>query len=175
MNEPMSDLHFHVMALMFRFRDCIKPRWKILEEVKIEPGFRILDYGCGPGGYVPAAAELAGSSGKVYALDIHPHAIEMVKDLAFKKNLKNVETILSDCDTGLPSLSLDLVLFYDTYHALREPDKILKELHRILKPGGVLSFSDHHLEEKEIVTKLTEDGLFQLKEKGKWAYSFEKK
>lgn len=175
MDEPMSDLHFHAMALMFRFRDFIKPRRKILEEVKIEPGFRILDYGCGPGGYVPAAAELAGSSGKVYALDIHPQAIEMVKDLAFKKNLKNVETILSDCDTGLPSLSLDLVLFYDTYHALSEPDKILKELHRILKPGGILSFSEHHLEEKEIVKKLTEDGFFQLKEKGKWAHSFEKK
>ncbi len=174
MDEPMSDLHFHAMALMFRFRDLIKPRRKILDEVEIEPGFRILDYGCGPGGYVPAAAELAGSSGKVYALDIHPHAIEMVKDLAFKKDLKNVETIISECNTGLPASSLDLVLFYDTYHALGEPDKILKELHRVLKPGGILSFSDHHMEEEEIVKKLTEEGLFRLKEKGKETYSFEK-
>ncbi len=175
MDEPMSDLHFHAMALMFRFRDLIKPRWKVLEEVRIEPGFRILDYGCGSGGYVPAAAELAESSGKVYALDIHLHAIEMVKDLAFKKNLKNVETILSDCDTDLPASSLDLVLFYDTYHSLSEPDKILKELHRVLKPDGTLSFSDQHLEEEEIVAGITKGGLFRLKEKGKKTYSFEKK
>ena len=174
MDEPMSDLHFHAMALMFRFRDLIRPRRKVLGEVGIEPGFRILDYGCGPGGYIPAASELAGSWGKVYALDIHPHAIEMVKDLAFKKDLKNVETILSDCDTGLPPSSLDLVLFYDTYHALSDPDKTLKELHRVLKPGGTLSFSDHHLKEEEIVKKLTEGGLFRLKGKGKWTYSFEK-
>ncbi|MCQ1536500.1 class I SAM-dependent methyltransferase [Methanosarcina sp. KYL-1] len=175
MDEPMSDFHFHAMTLMFRFRDFFSPRRKVMEETGIKPGFLVLDYGCGPGSYIPTASEMVGPSGKVYALDIHPHAIEMVRNLASIKNLTNVETILSDCATGLPPASLDAVLFYDTFHALSEPEKILKELRHVLKPGGILSFSDHHMREEEIMEGITKGGFFRLKEKGKKTYTFEKK
>ncbi|GAH29083.1 unnamed protein product, partial [marine sediment metagenome] len=47
-----------------------------------------------------ATAEFVGKSGKIYALDIHPLAIQMVQRIATKKQLTNVETICSDCKTG---------------------------------------------------------------------------
>jgi ubiquinone/menaquinone biosynthesis C-methylase UbiE len=170
-----SNLGFRFMALGYRFRDLRLPRKTILEEVGIRPGFHVLDYGCGPGGYIAPLAELVGESGKIYALDIHPLAIRKVKDIASKRQLANVETILSDCQTGLADNSMDVVLLYDIFHDLSDPNEILKELHRVLKPDGVLSFSDHHIKGDEIVSGVTNSGLFSLSKKGQRTYSFLKK
>ncbi len=170
----MSDFQFHAITLMFRFRDFFFPRRRVLEEAGIKPGFRVLDYGCGSGSYIPDTSEMVGPSGKVYALDINPVALEMVRSLASIRHLTNIETILSDYDTGLPDASLDAVLFYDTYHTLNKPEVVLRELHRVLKTDGILSFSDHHRREDEIIEKVTRKRLFRLKKKGKRTYLFRK-
>jgi ubiquinone/menaquinone biosynthesis C-methylase UbiE len=172
MDKPMSNFDFQFMSVGYKFRDFFLPRKNILEEVGIKPGFHVLDYGCGPGGYIIPLAGLVGKSGKVYALDIHPLAIQRVKDIASKKQLTNVETILSDCQTGLSDNSLDAVLLYDIFHHLSDPDVVLKELHRVLKPDGILSFSDHHMKEKEIVAVVTNSGFFRLLRKGQRTYTF---
>ena len=175
MDKVESNLGFRLMAFAYRFRDLRLPRKNILNEVGIKPGFRVLDYGCGPGSYIVPLAELVGESGRVYALDMHPLAIQRVKDIASKKKLANVETILSERQTGLPDDSLDAVLLYDIFHHLCDPDAILKELHRVLKPDGILSLSDHHMKENEIVSGVTNSGLFSLSRKGQRTYTFLKK
>jgi len=173
MDKPKSNFDFRLMSFGFKFRDFFLPRKNILEEVGIKSGFHILDYGCGPGSYAIAAAQLVGKSGKVYALDIHPIAIKRIQNIASKRKLTNVETILSDCATGLPDKNIDVALLYDTLHELSEPDKVLEELHRVLKPNGILSFNDHHMkEESEILSKITGKGLFRLSRKGKGVYNF---
>ncbi|MBA7685481.1 2-methoxy-6-polyprenyl-1,4-benzoquinol methylase [subsurface metagenome] len=174
MDKPMTEFGFKAMSFFFRFRDFFQPRKKVLAEVNIESGFNILDYGCGPGSYAVAAAKLVGETGMVYALDIHPLAVKQVRKTAASKGLANIETILSDCATGLPDESIDVVLFYDTLHKLNEPDKVLAELHRVLKPDGILSFSDHHLKENEMISRITGKGLFQLSRKGEKVYNFAK-
>jgi len=172
MDRPMSNFHFKFMSLGYKFRDFFLPRKNVLKEVGIKPGFHVLDYGCGPGGYIIATAELVGKSGKIYALDIHPLAIQGVQSIASKKKLTNVETICSDCKTGLPDKSLDVVLLYDTFHGLGDPNGVLAELHRVLKPDGILSFNDHHMKEDEIISTMMDTGLFKLSTKGKWVYNF---
>jgi len=172
MDKPMSNFHFKFMSFGYKFRDCFLPRKNILKEVGIKPGFDVLDYGCGPGGYIIAAAELVGKSGKIYAVDIHPLAIQRVQNIASKKQLTNVETICSDRKTGLPDKSIDVVLLYDIVHDLSDPNGVLEELHRVLKPTGILSFSDHHMKENEIVSKVTNRGLFRLSSKGERMHSF---
>lgn len=162
------------MAFTFKIRDFFKPRKDIVKEVGIKEGFCVLDYGCGSGSYVVAVVELVGKSGKVYALDIQPLAIKMVKRIVAKKQLTNVETILSDCETGLPNDSMDRVLLYDVFHDLTDQDGVLGELNRVLKSEGILSFSDHHLKENEIVSSLTKTELFTLFLKGQRTYSFMK-
>ena len=175
MAKLMSSFDFRTMSLGFKFRDIFRPPQNTLREIGIKPGFRILDYGCGPGSYSIAAAEMVGESGKVYALDIHPMAVEPVRKTIAKRRLTNVETILSDCATGLPDASLDAVLLYDTFHGLNNADEVLKELHRVLKPNGVLSFKDHHMTEDDIISGVTGKGLFKLSSKGKISHSFLKK
>jgi len=171
----MSDFGFSAMAFMFRVRDFFRPREDIVREVGLREGFHVLDYGCGPGGYVKPVADLVGESGRIYALDISPLAIQTVKRIVVKNLMRNVETILSDCSTGLPDDSVDAVLLYDVFHNLTDPNGVLEELYRVLKPDGVLSFSDHHMKEDKIMLELTNKGLFALLKKGKRAYSFAKK
>jgi ubiquinone/menaquinone biosynthesis C-methylase UbiE len=174
MDRPGSNFGFRVMSIVFKLRDFFLPRKEVLKEVGIESGFSVLDYGCGPGSYTIATTELVGESGKVYALDIHPLAVEKVRGIVEKRQLTNVETILSDCKTGLPENSVDVVLLYDAFHGLSDRNGVLQELHRILKRDGILSFSDHHMKEDEILTQMIIGGLFKLFEKGERTYSFVK-
>ena len=170
----MSGIWFRLMALEFKIRDYRNPRANVLNEVGIKQGFQVLDFGCGPGGYVFPASKLVGEKGKVYALDVTPLAIEMVKGIVEKNGLKNVETILSDCATGLPNQSLDVVMLYDVLHDIEDKEAVLKELHRVLKQDGLLSFSDHHLKEQDIMSMVTDGKLFRFLKKGEYIYSFSK-
>lgn len=174
MDEPVSNLHFKIMSLGYLFRDTFLRPKDILKEAGIKPGFHVLDYGCGLGSFTFIAAEIVGESGTVYAVDIQPLAIQSVQTKAAKKGLTNVETILSDCKTGLKDNIIDVVLLYDIFHMLQNPDDILQELHRLLKREGILSFSDHHLKEDKILSGVTKNRLFALAKKGKETYTFTK-
>ena len=174
MDKPMSNLFFKCMCFLLKIRDWLRPREEILKDVEIESGFHMLDYGCGPGSYSIVAARLVGTKGKVYSLDIHPLAIERVQTAASKNGLNNIETIHSDRATGLEADTVDVVLLADIFHMIGEQNLVLEELNRVLKPKGTLAFSDHHMKEKEILSKVTSGGLFKLSSKGKHIYIFSK-
>ena len=174
MDKPMSGYAFRLMSLAYKLRDAFMAPADILKDAGVKPGFYVLDYGCGPGSFTIAAAQMVTGSGKVYALDIHPLAIKKVQNEASKRNLTNIDTILSDCKTGLPDESMDVVLLYDILHGLSGPHEILAELYRVLKADGVLSLSDHHLKDEDITSKITEPGLFKLSTKGEKVYNFSK-
>jgi ubiquinone/menaquinone biosynthesis C-methylase UbiE len=162
------------MVLTIKLRDLFSRPTNMVVEAGIQKGDCVLDYGCGPGSYMPYAARMVGDTEKVYALDIHPLAVKSVRAVASKGRLENVETILSDCDTGLPDQSVDLVLLYDVFHDLEDPENVLKELHRVLKPGGTLSFSDHHMKDDEILSRVTGGSLFGLSGRSKRVHNFKR-
>lgn len=170
--NDMSNIWFRLMALEFKIRDRRHPRKEIIDEVDLKLGFTVLDYGCGPGGYVLPVSQAIGSTGKLYALDALPVAIDMVKQIIRKNKLANVETILSRSYTGLKNETLDAVLLYDVFHDLDDQTAVLKELHRVLKPNGLLSFSDHHMKGNEIISKITVSGLFKLQKRNPHTYNF---
>ena len=167
-----STLDYRIMVLAFRVRDFFKPRRHVLAEAGIRPGDCVLDFGCGPGSYIVPVAGLVGPAGEIIALDIHRLAIKYVENIAFKHHLKNVRTVRSGLKTGLPDAGVDVVLLYDTYHDLSRPADVLAELARVLKPGGILSFSDHHLPDQDIVAAVTGSGLFKLEHRGKFVFTF---
>ncbi len=174
MDKPMSDASFKMMSLAFKVRDRFQDPADLLKEAGIKPGFQVLDYGCGPGAYTVPAAKMVSDSGKVFAVDIHQMAINQIKKSASQNKLNNIETILTDGDTGLPDESINIALLYDILHSLSSPHEILAELHRVLKTDGVLSISDHHLKDKDITSKVTEPGLFKLSNRGEKVYNFSK-
>jgi ubiquinone/menaquinone biosynthesis C-methylase UbiE len=174
MNQPMPGIAFRGMAFLFKLRDLLVPRSKVLHEVGIKPGDTVLDFGCGPGAYVPDTANAVGPSGKVYALDLHPLAVASVAKMAKRQGLDNVVVIQSDRETGLPPNSVDVVLLQDTLHLLEHSSEVLAELCRVLKPMGVLALSDHHMREDEILTRMAQGGLFRLQRNGRRTYRFVK-
>lgn len=138
------------------------------------PGFRVLDFGCGPGSFSEAAADIVGPAGRVYALDIHPLAILSIKERTERKGIRNIEWISSDGDTGLSDASIDVVLLYDVLHEIKDRHGVLSELNRVLKPGGVVSLSDHHLRRGKILSYMTEQELFVFERTDKKTYTFSK-
>jgi len=155
-----SDLSFRVMALEFRMRDFFRPPERILIEAGIRNGMTVLDFGCGPGGFSLAAAKLVGPEGRVYAADILPLAVKSVQRAANRQGFGNIRTVLGSSLADFPGESIDITLLYDVLHDLHEPGPILGELHRILKPGGILSVSDHHLKKEPLLSMITGGGLF---------------
>lgn len=170
-----SDHSFRVMALEFRVRDFFRPPERILREAGIRNGMTVFDFGCGPGGFSLAAAKLVGPDGRVYAADNHPLALKSVQRAADREGFVNVWTISGGRVADFPRDSVDMTLLYDVLHDLHEPGLILGELHRVLKPSGVLSVSDHHMKKDLLISMITDGGLFLLAGGNRRTFQFKKK
>ena len=96
------------------------------------------------------------------------------KKRALKKGLKNIETILTDCKTKLEDMSIDIIICFDVLHDIEDKNCILKEFYRILKRESILSFDDHHMNEKVIIEQFTSGGFFKLVDKKENQYNFTK-
>ena len=86
MDKPMSNFAFRFMSFGFHIRDYFMSPKEIVKQAGIRKGHTVLDYGCGPGSYSIAAAEIIGESGRLYAVDIKPLSLRTVKKRQKKKN-----------------------------------------------------------------------------------------
>jgi len=171
-NKKQSNIDFRFMSFFFKIRDKFRPPIKKIIKANIKQEETVLDYGCGPGSYTIAAIEILGPNGKVFAADINPLALEKVRKKAKKMGYTNIETIQTDCATGLDGEIIDKVICFDVLHDIPNKNDILKEFHRILKQNSTLSFDDHHLSEVEIINLITSKGLFKLAQKIDKQYNF---
>jgi ubiquinone/menaquinone biosynthesis C-methylase UbiE len=153
------------MAAMYWARDLLQDPRRILDTAQLREGMRVADYGCGPGSFTIPAAQLVGDGGKVYAIDIHPLAISSVRERAVKRGLRNVEAILvQGYDTGIEASSIDRVLLIDTIHRIENTGALMRELHRILKPDGLLFMHKGHMPMPEQRGLVETSGLFEVTE-----------
>jgi ubiquinone/menaquinone biosynthesis C-methylase UbiE len=174
-DKPRSNMDFRIMSLFFTIKDVFRNPIKLLEKVDIKEGQFVLDFGCGPGSYVIPTARIVGEKGRIYALDIHPLAVKTVEKKVRKLGLANVTTILSDRDTGLPEESIDVVLLYDAIQAITDKEELLKELHRVTKPNGLLSILVDHIKVEDVVDIAEKDGLFSIRDRHGKLLNFVKK
>ncbi len=167
-------LSFRLLCVIFAIRDFFSPPREKLLEAGLSPGMCVLDYGCGPGSFSIAAAEMIGPEGVVWALDVNPLAVGRTLRLAGSKGFSNIRGVSSVLETGLDSSSIDMVLLYDVFHDIGEGERdgMLRTIRGVLKPEGVLSFSDHHMDHGAIVRGVTESGVFRLGEPKKRTYDF---
>ena len=157
MQRRMNALWFRLMALEYRVKtSAVLPT---LVDAGIRRGMRVLDFGCGPGRYALPAAELVGGEGAVFAADIHPLAIMMVQRGARQRSLLNVHAMRTDCATGLPPGSIDMVLLYDALHDVVDKDSVLRELRRVLVSDGRIQYKDHTLSGMEVVSLMRASGF----------------
>lgn len=115
---------------------------KILEDIGIfGEGSIVADFGCGAGYFALPLAKLVGETGKIYAIDVLPSAIEIVASKAESEGLINIKTIRANLEIPQGSTieedSVDSVLLANIlYQSQTGKIEILKEAQRILKDAG---------------------------------------
>lgn len=110
---------------------------RLLEASKLQAGEKILDVSCGTGLVTFPIAELIGEEGSVTGIDLSEGMLESASELAESKGINfahfrhmDAEDLDFEDDTfdvGINSLGM---MYYP------EPNKAIKELFRVLKPGG---------------------------------------
>jgi ubiquinone/menaquinone biosynthesis C-methylase UbiE len=165
---------FRTAGFFTSVRDVFRRPRKILEELGIREGYSVLDFFCGPGNFTLAAAEIVGKSGEVHALDIHPLALETVEKKAGRKGLGNVDTIFSDLETGLGENSVDTALLYDVLYRTSEKKSLIREIGRVVKPGGLVSISGHRMNRDKLMEIMKEE-RFSFRDSRKGILNFTKK
>ncbi len=114
---------------------------------------RVLEIGCGTG---IISLGISGHALSVTGVDISPRMIEMAKAKALSEKITNVDFQTYD-GYSLPfgDNSFDRVLLFNLLHIVKEPDSILKESRRLLKPGGLLvSATDCYAEPAAFINRV---------------------
>ncbi len=126
----------------------------MLDALKISPGMQVADIGAGVGYHALRIAARVGPTGKVYANDLQPEMLDMLRDAVRDAGVGNVEAVLSsDRATGLPTAKIDLALMVDVYHELAEPAVFMADLRRALAPNGRVVLVEFRGEDPEVPIK----------------------
>jgi SAM-dependent methyltransferase len=127
---------------------------RLVSLLGIRKGQVVGDIGCGIGQFTFPVARLVGGGGKVYAEDIDPNAVNLVKYCAEKGGLKNIVPVLgSPEDTGIPAGALDTALLFHVYRGIIKEldpagldaflDSFFASIRKTLKKGGTLVVVDN--------------------------------
>jgi ubiquinone/menaquinone biosynthesis C-methylase UbiE len=109
-----------------------------MDALGIAEGSVVADLGAASGWFTIRLARRVGPSGKVYAEDIQPQMIEVIRRRVQRENLSRIVEVTPGTadDPKLPRNALDAVLIVDTYYEMEQPVMLLRNVARALKPTG---------------------------------------
>ncbi len=124
-----------------RLRHLLQNPERILRGADLEVGQHVLEVGCGSGFFTIPAAEMIGETGKLIAMDPMEGFIEAVRKKAKAAGLKNIEAVRRDAlKSGLDTASVDVLLLFGVVPFPTLPlDRLLPEMHRVLKAKGTMA------------------------------------
>ena len=125
------------------FRRKIQPPNQMPTRHNIQPGSRVLEIGPGNGTYSVATAQYLGSGGHLTVLDIEPRMIERTRRAARRAQLDNLSGEVGDVHhLGFADQTFDAAYMIAVTGEIPHPKDAMRELYRVLKPGGTLACSE---------------------------------
>jgi SAM-dependent methyltransferase len=109
----------------------------------LRPGMRVIDCGCGQGSITIDLAELVAPA-EVRGIDLRASDLEAARGAAMQRGVQNVTFIeASIYEVPYADGSFDVAIAHQVLHHLSDPLAALRQMRRILRPGGVVSIGDH--------------------------------
>jgi ubiquinone/menaquinone biosynthesis C-methylase UbiE len=107
------------------------------------PGMNVLEVGPGNGTYTTAHARAVGDAGHLTTVDIEPKMIDRVNQRIQDENIRNIDARVADVfDLPFEDGVFDLVYMIAVIGEIPTPERALEEFRRVLKPGGIMAFSE---------------------------------
>ena len=137
------------------FRDADR----VLRDAGLTQGMRVLEVGCGPGFFTLPAARRVGEGGSVCAIDLNPYAVAHVRAKVDREGARNVEVLQLDASaTALAAGGFDLAFLFGLRRAVGGLDAVLREMHRVIQPGGILAVEGPLVRESELFALHSHEG-----------------
>lgn len=142
-------------AYIAKMEDPSRDEWQkpdeVLRVLALRDGATACDIGAGPGYFALRMARSVGAKGHVFAVDVEPRILDMLRERIAKAGVRNVTPVLAlDGDPLLPPASCDLILVVDTFHHFPDGVAYLKRLVEALRPGGKIVNIDFHKRETPV-------------------------
>lgn len=133
--DQFDELTSRRIEAVYLTPDVAEQRAKVLALLAPQAGQRALDIGCGPGLTTLALAQAVGAAGSVLGVDIAEPMLAIARQRCAAR--PQVEFTLADV-TAMPhaDASFDLALATQVYEYVEDIDGALRELARVVKPGG---------------------------------------
>jgi len=121
----------------------------VLQSLRLTPGMTVLEYGAGTGWLSRFLTQLGAQS---ILLDVSATALEIAKELYRRMPVIGTRPeprflVFDGRRIDLPDESVDRIVSFDAFHHAPNPDDVIAEFGRVLKPGGVAVFAEpgpHH-------------------------------
>jgi ubiquinone/menaquinone biosynthesis C-methylase UbiE len=129
----------------------------IIASLGLKPGTVVADMGAGPGVLSLPIAKAVAPGGKVYAVEIDKGFLDRITEKSKTAGVTNVTTVLGAfTDPKLPARDVDVALFHDVLHHIKDRAEYLKATARYVKPGGRIAIVElpadgSHKDEPELV------------------------
>ena len=125
----------------------------LIKSMQIKPADRIADIGAGSGYFSFRMSDLV-PDGKVFAVDISPQMLGIIRARIKEKKVANVVPIQSTITrTMLEPSSIDKALIVDAYHEFSHPREMANSIFKVLKKDGLLILIEYRKEDKKVPIK----------------------